>query len=98
MIIIAIVVYIVLKLFLSKQSTTTLSLIINPSLKHVLSNDIIIYNNNENEIAQIATVAMKFPKIWINQDITVDISKKKWISISLKFEINFKSLRIYSFD
>ena len=38
-------------------------MIINPFLKHILLNDIIVYNNNENEAAQIAIVIIKFSKI-----------------------------------
>ena len=67
---------------------------IDPSLEHIMPNDIIIYDTPK-VASQIAFVTDEFSKIWKDQDITIDIPEEEWMSIPLKSNITSKSSRVY---
>ena len=78
------------------NSKSVFIIAIDSALKHVLSNGVIVYDNS-NTAVRIAKVVNVYSAVWNDQGITVDISEKQWMSITLKpdFEV-LKSARVYS--
>ena len=75
---------------------TAFFIVIDSTLKHVMSNDVTIYDES-NAIARIAKMINAYSSIWNDQDTIVDISENQWMSITLKSNAeNLKSIRIYS--
>ena len=70
---------------------------INLKFKHIMLNEIIMYDKHDEAII-ITIVINEFSKVWINQDNTVNISLKKWMFISLKLNALLKSVRVYSIN
>ena len=73
--------------------------IFNSVLKHVLLNEVIIYDES-NVIAQIVDVTNVYSIIWNDQNTTVDIFEKQWMFITLKSNVvdSLKLIKIYSID
>ena len=80
------------------NSKTSFFIVIDSTLKHVMSNDVIIYDES-NVIARITKMINVYSIVWNDQNITIDIFKKQWISIILKSDVEIlKSTRIYSVE
>ena len=71
----------------------------NSILKHVLLNDVIIYDES-NVTAQIVDVTNVYSIIWNDQNTIVDIFEKQWMLVTLKSNVvdSLKSIRVYSID
>jgi len=81
---------------LSFSTSTVLNLLsikVNSDLKIILQNNITIYDINQIVIT-IAEI-VNFYDIWIDQENTVDISEKNWMSITLVSETKISSARVY---
>ena len=74
--------------------TSTISQI-NLKLKHVFSNDVIIYDL---DVIDIINLIENFQNVFHDVEITVNISKKKWMSINLKSNVILKINKIYSLN
>ena len=80
------------------DSKTFFFIVIDSILKHVMSNDVIIYDES-NIIACIAEVINVYSAVWNDQNIIVDIFEKQWMSIILKSNVEvLKSTRMYSIE
>lgn len=66
----------------------------NLNLKHVLYNNITTYEQYSVTM-KIVVVTNEFSKIWIDQKITINILKEKWMSIFLKSRTDSKLARVY---
>ena len=67
---------------------------INSTLKHVLFNDVIVYDKS-NVTNQIIEMINVFSIIWNDQKIIVDISENQWMSITFKSNAELKSIKMY---
>ena len=67
---------------------------LNFNLKFIYSNDIIIYNKS-NAIYSLATLIDEYQNLFIDKNITINISKAKWMSVNLKSNVVTKSTKIY---
>ena len=68
---------------------------INSSLKHVLFSDVIAY---EAEMFELANLMNSYQNIFRDSDSTVNISEEKWMSIKLKSEAVSKFNKMYSLE
>ena len=68
---------------------------IDMNLKYFYFNDVIIYNQL-NAIKFIIVLIDEYQNLFRNNNITIDISKK--MSINLKSNVVFKSIKIYLFE
>ena len=90
--------------FFNKTSITTSTFVVNVTfvvidflLKTKLFNDIIVYDFSK-IVVKLIVVANFFIIIWNDQNIIVNISKKQWMLIDLKLNVNIKSTKIYSIE
>ena len=60
----------------TQKPTATTPALINPSLKYVMSNGIIVYGTPD-MTSQIAAVAEEFPKVQKDQGATIDIPENE---------------------
>ncbi len=82
---------------LSFSTSTVLNLLsikVNSDLKIILQNNITIYDINQ--IVIVIAKIINFYDIWTDQENTVDILKKNWMSITLVSETKISSARVYS--
>ena len=70
---------------------------IDLTLKYILFNNVIVYNES-NVIIRITKIINVFFTIWSDQKIIVDIFENQWMSITLKSNVKFKSIKIYSIN
>ena len=77
---------------------TTFFIVIDSTLKHVMSNEITIYDES-NAVVRITKMINVYSSIWNDQNTIVDISENQWMFITLKSDVeNLKSIRIYSVE
>ena len=94
-----------LKTFVTTSIVTTISIsifinnstfvVIDFLLKTQFFNDIIVYDTSST-IVKLIAMTKKFFIIWNDQNTTIDIFEKQWMSIDLKLNVNVKSIKIYS--
>ena len=80
---------------LSQVNISSSTVIIDSVLKHILFNDVIVYEES-NVASRITEIVNVFSTIWNDQRTIVDISENQWMSITLKSNAKLKSARIYS--
>ena len=68
---------------------------IDSNLKHVLSNDVIVY---EAEMFELTNLMNSYQNIFRNSDSIVDIFEDEWMFINFKFEIVSKLNKVYSLE
>ena len=71
--------------------------IIDSNLKHILSNRVIVY---ENEITfnTLSAIVAEFKDVFTNSKNIINLSEDQWISISLKADTIIKSFKVYSLN
>ena len=70
---------------------------IDANLKHVYSNDVIIYDQSKT-IETISTLIVEYQNLFIDKNIINDILEQKWMLINFKFNVVIKSIKIYSLN
>ena len=68
---------------------------INSVMKHVCFNNVIVYNFSKT-IDSLTVLIDEYQDFFIDKSITMNISKKKWMSINFKVDAEVKSIKIYS--
>ena len=63
-------------------------------MKHKITNDLTFWDFKAKR-AEYEKIAFKYFEIWKNRDITIDISKKKWLQVNLKSRTKSVFVRIY---